>query len=436
MRSNLFGILAVTIAGFLITNRVEAQPIGSGFNGVGSEGLIDGGGIPGIDGNSSWLGAPLGNPGKPGLFTFVEATILTQSWTLGNQTVAFRGLVDTTGVITGLPGTYIGSGVKALETGDFGRSSWLPGINIGIGYKLDDGSTVHFRIMKQTAHKYNAAASGATPFARSRADLSDTFLTAGVFNFPPQFAGPRRKTAFEGTRVGDILDIFGNIAFNQGIPLAIGRTVPDGAFYGIWNGASVMTIAYETDYTEAEIGGRVPLFESSSSKIYGLGGMRYHHFMERFRWTSQSFAVDGNSGPQDFADYTNKLSQRLYGPYAGCAHDVFLGNKFSLSAEMTGGVFANVIRRSAKYELGNETIQNKRSTNELGLSATGGASASLWWYPTKGVQVRAGYQANTFWNTERMRDPIAFNYGALDPVYGTQYFRIIHGLQFGFSLFF
>jgi len=452
MRSNRYGAVAILLAVLGGTTPVLAQGTSGLFGGSsvgpngglgnysgsggGGDGLQDAGGLPGQDRNLNYFTAPLGTPAKQGPFVYADIVYFTQTWTLGTQTVAVRGLRDTTGVITGTPGTLIGSGEAALTTDQFGRTEYSPGVNLGVGWKFDDGSVVTARIMHVSGQTFAASASLATPFARSRTDLSDTFLLADVFNFPPQFAGPRRKTAFEGTRVGDILDIFGNIAFNQGIPLAIGRTVPDGAFYGIWNGASVMTIAYETDYTEAEIGGRVPLFESSSSKIYGLGGMRYHHFMERFRWTSQSFAVDGNSGPQDFADYTNKLSQRLYGPYAGCAHDVFLGNKFSLSAEMTGGVFANVIRRSAKYELGNETIQNKRSTNELGLSATGGASASLWWYPTKGVQVRAGYQANTFWNTERMRDPIAFNYGALDPVYGTQYFRIIHGLQFGFSLFF
>jgi hypothetical protein len=436
MRSKLIGGFAVCLAMLAWGTSIQAQPLGAGFNGTSSEGLIDGGGLPGTDGNAAWLSAPLGDPGKPGVFTFAEATILTQSWTLGNQLVAWRGLLDTTGVISGTPGTYLGSGARALSTGDLGRSSWAPGINLGIGYKLDDGSTVHFRVMKQAQQDYNATASGATPFARSNANLSDTFLTAGVFNFPPQYAGPRRKTAYEGTRVGDIVDIFGNVVILNGQPLLVGRTVPEGAFYGIWNGASVMTISYTTDYTEAEFGGRVPLFESRTSKIYGLGGMRFHHFLERFNWRTTSFSVDGSAGPQDSAEYRNNLSQRLYGPYMGCAHDVYLGNRFSVSAEMTGGVFANVIKRRAKYSLTDESIQNKRSTNDLGLAATGGAAAHLWWYPTKGVQVRVGYTANTFWNTERMKDPIAFNYGALDPVYGTQYFRIIHGLEFGFSLFF
>jgi len=433
MRSKLFGCLAACAALFGLAVPAHAQPlsaIGMDQYGTSSEGLIDAGGLPGLDGNRTWLGGPLGDPGKPGVFTFFEANILTQSWTLGNQTVAVRGLLDTTGVVTGVPGGFLGTGIPALKTGDLGRSSWAPGINFGLGYKFDDGSTVHFRVMKSSNQSYSAGASLATPFARSSPDLSDTYLTAAVFNFPPQFAGPPVKTAFENTDIIRVVTI-------GGIPVGtVTETVPEGNFYGIWNGASVMTLKYDVDYTEVEIGGRMPLFESRTSKIYGVGGMRFHHFMERFSWSTTSFALDGSTGPQDRANYRNSLSQRLYGPYLGCAHDVFLGNRFSVSGELNGGLFANIVKRRAKYELADETIQNKRSTNDLGLVPTAGGALNLWWYPTKGVQVRVGYTANTFFNTERIKDPIAFNYGAIDPVYGTQYFRIIHGVQFGFSLFF
>jgi hypothetical protein len=35
-----------------------------------------------------------------------------------------------------------------------------------------------------------------------------------------------------------------------------------------------------------------------------------------------------------------------------------------------------------------------------------------------------------------MYEPIGFNYSAIDPVYNTQYFRIVHGLNVGLGLFF
>ncbi len=429
-RSQLFGVIAslVAITGFVA--QAKAQPIGGGFYGASSEGLIDAGGVPGIDGALNPITAPLGDPGKPGFFTFFEATALTQSRTLGNQLVAWRGLQDSTGVITGLPGTFIGSGVRALSTDSLGRTSYAPGVNLGIGYKLDDGSTVHFRVLKSANVSYVDGASSAPQYGRSGLDLADTFLVSGVFNFPPQYAGPGRTTAFETTRIGDITDIFGNVI------LPIGRTVPEGAFYGIWNGAGVMTLEYSQDYTEVEFGGRVPLFESRTSKIYGTGGMRFHHFMERFKWRTTAFSFDGLSGDQFAAVYTNNLSQRLYGPYIGCAHDWYLGNKFSVSAEVNGGVFMNVIKERAKYKLADNSIQNKRSRNDIDLTPTAGGAANLWWYPTRGVQVRVGYMANTFYNTRNMEEPIDFNYGSVDPAYGRQYFRLIHGVQFGLSLFF
>ena len=56
--------------------------------------------------------------------------------------------------------------------------------------------------------------------------------------------------------------------------------------------------------------------------------------------------------------------------------------------------------------------------------------------PIEGVQVRLGYSAMTYFNTKYMEEPVAFNFGALDPAYGTRAFRIVHGLHFGVGLFF
>ena len=69
-------------------------------------------------------------------------------------------------------------------------------------------------------------------------DLSDTFLVAGVYNFPPQFSGPQLKTQFDTQP--------GNPGFNT---------------YGIWNGATVMSIRYTQRYTQSEVGARMPLLQ-------------------------------------------------------------------------------------------------------------------------------------------------------------------------------
>ena len=468
MRSKLYGGIAVLLAVFVTAGSSRGQSglgtpssFGNVSGGMSSEGLLDAGGLPGLDSGRNVFTAPLGDPGKTGVFTFLDAVYYGSTHTLGrDQIVAWRGLVDTTGQVTGMPGTYIGSGVPALTTGQFGRRSFAPGVNVGIGYKFDDGTTVHARILHTTGQTYAANASLASQYARSRPDLSDTFLTSGVFNFPPEFAGPRTKTAFEGSLIypgynliipgtnssvtitsgpafvlagGQVLTI-GNVSIDAITVPA--RTLPDGLFYGIWNGASNMVISYKTWYTEAEIGGRVPLFESNSSKIYGMGGMRFHHFMERFEWLTQSYDINGVSGPRDAANYNNTLSQRLYGPYAGCGHEVYLGQRFSLSGEIHGGIFLNVVKERAKYELMDNTIQSKRSRTDFDFVPTAGANVNLWWYPVKGVQMRVGYSGNTFYNTTRMSEAIGFNYGTPDPGYGTQYFRLIHGINVGVGIFF
>ena len=54
----------------------------------------------------------------------------------------------------------------------------------------------------------------------------------------------------------------------------------------------------------------------------------------------------------------------------------------------------------------------------------------------EGVQVRLGYQGMAFFNTRNMEEPIGFNMGAMDPRYDVQYFRLIHGFNFGVGLFF
>lgn len=437
MRSNRYGTIAILLAALVVAAPASAQGLygsssigpnggfanSSGASG-GGEGLIDAGGLPGQDARLSYFTAPLGNSGKQGPFLFMDALYYTQSWTMGNQLVAWRGLVDTTGVITTIPGTYLGSGARALSTDQFGRGGYTPGVNLGAGWKFDDGSTLTARIMHLTGQTYGAGATLATPFARSRVDLADTFLVSGVFNFPPQFAGPDRRTAIEGTTVG---------AFP---PFDPGRVVPDRNFYGVWNGASNMVIEYKRWYTEAEIGGRVPLFESNSSKVYGMGGIRYHAFADRFSWLSDVYDLAGNTGARFQGVYSNILSQRMYGPYIGCAHDVYLKNNFSLSADLHAGLMANFIKERAKYKLGDDSIQSKRSVNEIDMVPTAGGNLNLWWYPVRGIQIRVGYAANTFYNTKNLDQPIGFNYGAIDPVYGTQYFRIIHGLNIGFGVFF
>ncbi len=372
---------------------------------------------------------PTGNPGTHGFYTFGEFMFLTQTWTLGKQTVAWRGLVDSRGRVTGVPGTFIGSGVEALNTSDFPRRSWSPGFRVGVGYKLDDGTSIYASYMNLLDHNYHAGATLVPPFFRSRTDLADTFLVAGVYNFPPQYAGPAVKTVFDDVDENptDGVNTSGN-----------GRPDPfeGGNFYGIWNGAGVMDIQFNQRFTEWEIGARVPLYQTEYSRIYGLAGGRFDWIWERFQWWTTSFDILGQATSRDSARYNNTLSQRMYGPFFGCGHEVYLGKRFSLSLDVTGAMLIDIVKERVKYKLQSNEIQNKLSRDEWALVPSATAALNLWWYPIEGVQIRVGYNAWTFFNTVRMEQPIGFNYASIDPVYSVQVFRLIHGLNAGVGLFF
>lgn len=355
---------------------------------------------------------PTGHAGDAGFYTSMEFVYLTQTRAMGDQTVAYRGIVDSTGFITGLPGMYLGSHQVALSTDQLGRTTFQPGYRLEFGYKFDDGTQLYGNFLQLFDAHYSAGATLAAPYARSRRDLLDTFLVAGVFNFSPKFAGPGQKTSFDNNSQG---------ASNT---------------YGIWNAASTMDIKFTQRFTSADIGGRMPLFQTDYSRVYGKAGGRFAWFFERFQWITRSYDTDGLSNPQDAAFYTNTLSQRLYGPFVGCGHEIFLANQFSLSVDLDGAMLLGVVKERVSYELGDRSTRAKRSNNEWSLVPNANAAVNLWWYPIEGVQVRVGYQAQTYFNTRNMEEPIGFDMGAMDPRYDVQYFRLIHGFNFGVGLFF
>jgi hypothetical protein len=356
---------------------------------------------------------PTGAAGAAGFYTAVEFVTLTQTRTLGTQTVAYRGYVDSSGQITGVPGTYVGSGQAALSTDQLGRTTFQPGYQVELGYKFEDGTRIYGSFLQLFDAHYSSGATLVPPFFRSRPDLADTFLVSGVSNFTPQFAGPSQKTAFDTQP--------GNGGFNT---------------YGIWNGAQTMDIKFTARYQQAEIGARIPMFQTDYSRVYGLAAGRFAWFFERFAWRAQDFDVNGNSGAIYAADYSNTLSQRMYGPVIGCGHEIFLANQFSLSTDLTVGALLNVIKERAKYELEDKSTESKWGNNEYSIVPNANANINLWWYPIEGVQIRVGYQAMTYFNTRRMQDPIGFNFDNIDPRYDVQWFRIIHGVNVGFGLFF
>ena len=327
MRLKLYGGTALLTAALLAAcpSAARAQDGLVGFEGFGGGGE---GTYPAPIQPSEQIPLPTGDPGTHGFYTFFEFMYLTSYRHLGDQVVAYRGLLDTTGATTTIPGIYIGSGQPALNTNQFPRQSYMPGFNIGLGYKLDDGTSIYGSYIYLMDRNYHVGATSATPFARSAQDLSDTFLVSGVFNFPPQFAGPAISTRPEQQLGGNI-------------------------FYGIWNGASVMDIQFNQRFAQGEIGARVPMFQTEYSRIYGLAGGRFDWIFERFQWRTVEYDIAGRGAPFWTARYNNTLSQRMYGPYIGCGHEMYIGNRFSVSTDITAA-------GSVEHRQGADEVQTGR----------------------------------------------------------------------------
>ncbi|QDU21074.1 Lpg1974 family pore-forming outer membrane protein [Urbifossiella limnaea] len=445
------------------------------------------------------LPIPTGAAGSPGFYASAEYVMLTQTRTLGDQVVAYRGLIDSTGLLSGNAGTYIGQGVEALNTNQLGRTTYTPGFQVELGYRFEDGTRLYGNYMQLFDAHYSASASLVAEGFQAGPNLVNSFLVSPVYNFNPQYSGPASKlvqdlpgvgsrtvTQFvitgatvtvtqppplsnappiitttptvgtiqvsvpanqiivtRPTQIGNVTAVNGNtgallsstpVIVNQ--PQGVAGGNPGFNAYGIWNGASVMDMKFTQRYQQAEIGARIPVFQTDYSRVYGIAGVKFGWFFERFNWRTVSYDINGVAREVDQAFYTNTLSQRLYGPMVGAGHEIFVSNQFSLSCDLTAAMLLGVIKERTTYELGDKSNRAKRSNNEWALVPNANANLNLWWYPVEGVQVRVGYNALTYFNTQRMEEPVSFNVGAIDPKYDTQWFRLLHGVNVGVGLFF
>lgn len=353
---------------------------------------------------------PTGQAGQPGFYTSVEFLLLTQTKAIGNQTIAVRGFYDYTGRITGTPGGFVGSGADALNTQKMGRREFQPGFRVELGYRFDTGTRIYANYLQLYDAHYSAGATFAV-FSQDRS-LADTFLSAPVFNFNQQFSGAQFNTSADNPTNG---------GFNT---------------LGIWNAASIMDIKFTQRFQQAEVGLRTPMFATDYSSIYSLAGGRFAWFFERFQWRTVDIANDGTAPPQNVAYYTNTLSQRMYGLFVGCGHEVYLGSMFSASLDLTAAAYMDVSKQRAKYIVGDESSQSKFGRENFYLVPSATADFNLWFYPIEGIQCRLGYSALTFFNTRQMREPVGYNFGNIDPNIGTKYFRLLHGFNIGVGFFF
>jgi hypothetical protein len=376
-------------------------------------------------------------PETGGFFFAPEFMFMRQTNPLKHQLIAVRGLLDFDGTITRdltgqridpatppggppiiIPGTprvgnFLGSKRPALFADDAGGpESFEPGWRITGGWRFQDGTTIEVSWMSLVETKYSAVATLVPPGLNAGPLLADSFLFAPVFNFPNDFAGP-------------------------GFKLALGNPL---AAFGIWNGASVMSIDFVQRFSQYDVTARIPAFETDFCRCYGLVGPRYINLWERFKWRTVSLDFQGTGGQNDVAIYSNVVSNQMYGVDIGLGNEYWLGRLgnqgFSITAEVRAAGLFDFVKEIAKYERGDFFIAHKRARNDYRFVPELQAQVALWWYPFEGVQVRVGYEIMTFFDTVSSGMPVSFNYGGLDPSYQKNTFRLFDGLSAGIGFIF
>jgi len=361
---------------------------------------------------------PLSHPAynDDGIFGVIQFMYMRETRPLHDQAVAYRGFFDTTGFLTGTPGAFVGSHEEALNTNQLrGLGDYQPGFNLMLGYRFHDGLAISVGWWHLAESTYHVQASLLPESGNIGTLGQESFLSSPVFNFPIEYAGNPQ-----------------NIIGPPGLPA--------GATLGIWNAASLMKIDYLQRFEAVDVTGRIPVYQNDCFRTYGLIGPKAIVMYERFKWQAIDYDINFNAAPETTADYTNIVSNRLYGVHAGGGTDCFLGDTpiggFSFSFDCEGALYLDFVKERAKYFRDDRSISNSRSHNTYTVVPSFEAKAGLWWYPWEAVQVQLGYNFLALFDTVGARDPVDFNYGGLDPTWNSNVFRWIHGVTFGVGLVF
>jgi hypothetical protein len=362
------------------------------------------------------LPVPLGhNPAnKGGFFIGAEFVYFRQTNPLHDQIIAYRGLIDADGSVTGVPGTWVGSQIPALNAKDAGGpGTYQPGLRTTLGYAFKDGTSIDVQWMWLAKATYMHEATIVAPNFQFGVNLADSFITAPVFNFTNAFAGPQSK-----------------------LPPSIGDAT---ATYGIWDGADIMTISFmqRTESLQARL--KTPIFynDDFGYRMYALTGPRFFWIWERFYWRTVNENPDGTADPTQVAIFTNIVSNRMYGWFCGCGNEWYIGHGLACNLDLEAAGLLDVVKERAKYELGDKFIpgQIKRAKTDYTAVPEFAATFNLTWFPLENVEFKLGYDMMAFFNTIAAQQPVSFNVGGLDPPWVRQ-FRWFDGFQFGLGIMF
>jgi len=385
------------------------------------------------------------HPEMGGLYVAGEFVSYRMTNPLHEQEVAQRGFRITSPTIEvtdnegrhflttlGPSGTFVGSGVPALDVRQVnGSNDFEPGFTTEIGWRMGDGSTISVRWLFLTEKNLGASATLAPPGQNVGSNFADSFLFSPVFNFPNDYAGPNTKMTIP------------NPSFRQGSLVETPTLPAPGLAYGIWNGASIMTEQFLQRFQQWDVTYRAPIYENETYRISGLVGPRFTWIWERYKWTTTDLDLNGSGSPNWTSDYTNVVSNRLYGLNFGFQQECYLGHGFALDCTVEGQLYADSVKTQVKYSLarganfeGEPGPVGKRARHDWELSPAGDLKLGVMWYPIEGVQVHAGYNFQAIFQTVTSYQPIDFNYGAVDPRFVTNTVRTLDGLDIGIAFIF
>jgi hypothetical protein len=367
------------------------------------------------------LPLPLYNnrPEEGGYFGALSYIMYRQTNPLQDQPIAWRGFVDVDGSISQAinppggftPGARFGSFREALNVDQVtGPNPYQPGFKVEVGWKFGDSQalTLGWKYLFQSRRQAVATLIPQNYLVGN--DLSDTFLFSPVFNFPPEYAGAPRSV-----NVGN-----------------------DYATYGIWNGASVMTIDFEQKFQQWEMTWRETIYQTECYRLSALFGLRFAWSWERFRWRTSDYNFNGGIDPSAVSIYSNVISNRMYGAHVGLQSEYYLGHGIAAFAEAQGSLFMNIVKTRVKYELGAKHLPpaNKRALTSYTFVPEVEASVGLMWYPWEGVQFKFGYDFMAFFNTMTSPNPVTFDYSGLNPWFSQNTVRFMDGFHASIALSF
>ncbi len=352
-------------------------------------------------------------PDAGGIYVGFQFVYMNTNRTLKDQQIAIRGFKDLDNAFGSGLGALIGSQEQALNTSMVrGPGLNQPGWDLWIGYKFEGGVAVELGWKHLQQAKYSAAAGLLPSNFFTGAQFESTFLFSPVVNFGTDWAGNA-----------------------QNIPIGTAATT-----FGIWNAATLMQIDYVQRYDIYTIDARLPIWETNDHRVYGLFGPRIVWIWERFHWRTVDADTNGNSDPSTIANYSNFISNRMYGLHAGFGNEWFLGSTpvggFSFQLDVEGGLYIDLVKANATYEREDHAISSGRSARLSALSPSFEVRTAMKWYVYEGITVDLGYDIQTYFNTLASLRPVDFNLSNVNPQYDHVFFRWYHGMRFGINFSF